>query len=824
MLSSETKQKINNCRDYLVGKIPDPKWQIEQITNALIYKFMSDQDKLSQDLWGKESFFIGEYQEYNWPKLFDSTKTNEERANLYIKGIEKLSEAKHLPELFRQIFKDAYIPFRAPNTIIHFISEINKFDYNHSEELGNAFEYLLQIMGSQWNAGQFRTPRHIIEFVVDAVDPKADDTIYDPACGTAGFLISAYKHILENNPKLTPSERLKLSGNISGIDIDPGMAKIARVNLFLHGFKSPHINEWDTLSDKPLWGKKFDVFLANPPFMTPKGWIKPHDGYTINSTKAEVLFTSYIAQHLKLGGRAGIIVPEGIIFQAATAYKKLRKMLIEEKLLYAVVSLPWGIFQPYSGVKTSVLLLDRKLAAKSDKILFAKIEQDGFSMSAQRKTHSLNDIPEILSEIQNYKTSLENEEEFVTDNFNVFAVEKSKIAEGEEYNLSGERYREAIKISSKFNMYELWDLCDFKNWYAFQSQNYSTTWYQIMRITNVQKWFIDWKNPKFYPEEEVNNLQDFILSNNDLLISLTWNVGRVWIVKSKHLPAVLNQRVAKIENDQEKVLKKYLFHLMNNNKFEEDCINLSWWVAQKNLWTNSLKKYKIPLPTLDIQKQIVDELDSYQKIIDGAKQIIDNYKPTIKIDKSWEIVKLDDVCDIQWWWTPSRNESNYWGWTLPWITAKYFSNDHKIVGFENITQEWLDNSSSKIAPKGSTIIITRVSVWKFAYADRDYAINQDLTCLIPSQKIHKKFLFLIWSHISELVSKNAIWIWVVWVNRKFVKDIEIPLPSIEIQKEVVAEIEREQRYVEGAKELIKIYEQKIEVKVNEVWGGNDLDV
>jgi type I restriction enzyme M protein len=195
MLTSQTKQRINTCRDILVGKLPDPKSQVLQITNALIYKFMDDQDRLAEQLGGKPAFFVNGLKPYAWHKLFDSKLTNQDRADKYIEGVQKLAQAKHLPELFREIFKEAFVPFRDARVITLFISEINKFDYTHSEELGNAYEYLLSIMDSQGDAGQFRTPRHIIEFLVDVVDPQKGETIYDPAAGTAGFLKIGRAHV-----------------------------------------------------------------------------------------------------------------------------------------------------------------------------------------------------------------------------------------------------------------------------------------------------------------------------------------------------------------------------------------------------------------------------------------------------------------------------------------------------------------------------------------------------------------------------------------------------------------------------------------------------
>ncbi len=228
MLNSETKNRINSARDILVGKIPDPKGQIEQITNALIYKFMDDQDRASMELGGKASFFIADLEQYAWHRLFDSKLSNHDQAILYMEGIKALSESKHLPALFRAIFKDAYLPFRASDTIALFLNEIKAFDYTtNSEELGNAFEYLLSVMGSQGDAGQFRTPRHIIEFIVDVVSPQKEETIFDPACGTAGFLIEAYKHISKDS-ELSSQDKQALGSNIIGVDIDSHYGKISK--------------------------------------------------------------------------------------------------------------------------------------------------------------------------------------------------------------------------------------------------------------------------------------------------------------------------------------------------------------------------------------------------------------------------------------------------------------------------------------------------------------------------------------------------------------------------------------------------------------------
>src|SRR3989338_6988022 len=410
MLDTDTKRRIDTARDILVGKVPDPKSQVEQITIALIYKFMDDMDAESEEFGVKRKFFAGEFARYGWAKLMRSGLGGHETLNLYAEAIAKMPENPGIPPLFRDIFKNAYLPYRDPETLKAFLKIIDEFSYDHSERLGDAFEYLLSVLGSQGDAGQFRTPRHIIDFIVKVVDPSKKDTILDPACGTAGFLISAYKHIVEKNMKdskldLTPDERKKLVENIVGYDISPDMVRLSLVNLYLHGFKNPQIYEYDTLTSDERWNETFDVCLANPPFMTPKGGIRPHKRFSVDSNRAEVLFVDYMAEHLTNDGKAGIVVPEGIIFQSGQTYKQLRKMLVDNAL-YAVVSLPAGVFNPYSGVKTSVLFLDKRIAKKTKDVLFVKVESDGYNLGAQRREIKDNDLTEALTILQEYQKAI----------------------------------------------------------------------------------------------------------------------------------------------------------------------------------------------------------------------------------------------------------------------------------------------------------------------------------------------------------------------------------------------------------------------------------
>src|SRR3989338_557011 len=220
MLDTDTKRRIDNARDILVGKLPDPKSQVEQITIALIYKFMDDMDKQSEELGGKSKFFSGEYKKYSWSKIFDPSISGHELVGLYGEYIQRMNQNPNIPQLFRDIFKNAYLPYLDPETLKSFLKTINDFKYDHSERLGDAFEYLLSVLGSQGEAGQFRTPRHIIDFMVEIIDPAKTETILDPACGTAGFLISAYKHILKHNSKDFDPENDRKAFELHGVNLE----------------------------------------------------------------------------------------------------------------------------------------------------------------------------------------------------------------------------------------------------------------------------------------------------------------------------------------------------------------------------------------------------------------------------------------------------------------------------------------------------------------------------------------------------------------------------------------------------------------------------
>ncbi|MDP3002765.1 MAG: N-6 DNA methylase [Bacteroidales bacterium] len=838
MLDSETKNRINTARDILVGKVPDPKSQVEQITIALIYKFMDDMDVESEEMGGKRTFFCGEYAKYSWRKIFDPRQSGHELLNLYSEAIAKMDTNPGVPKLFRDIFKNAYLPYRDPETLKSFLKIINEFEYSHSEKLGDAFEFLLSILGSQGDAGQFRTPRHIIDFMVAIMDPKKHEIMLDPACGTAGFLISSYKHIIKQNSsnytpdkdpgiagngtqsvneviitsngysgdKLTANERSVLADNMHGYDISPDMVRLSLVNMYLHGIKEPQIFEYDSLTSEDYWHQYSDVILANPPFMSPKGGIRPHKRFSVQSNRSEVLFVDYIAEHLTPDGRAAVIVPEGIIFQSGKAYRQLRKMLVE-KYLIGVISLPAGVFNPYSGVKTSILWLDKSLAKKTDKILFVKIENDGFDLGAQRRAIKKNDLPDALQKISDYKNqiSLGKMADFESET-KVSLVAKSEISGNGDYNLSGERYRIKEIISSKFKSIPLGDIVEI---------------YDRLRKPITQGDRIPGQYPYYGATGILDYVHDYIFSERLVLVGedgAKWdrNEKTAFIAEGKYW---VNNHAHVLKPIKELCIDTYLVEVLNFM----DLTPFITGVTVPKLNQAKLREIQIPLPPLSIQEEIVAEIESYQKIIDGARQVVENYKPRIDIDPEWKMVALEDVCVIARGGSP-RPINDY-------ITDSKDGINWIKIGDVKEGEKYIYSTKEKIKPEGITktrlvkegdfILSNSMSFGRPYILKISGAIHDGwLLIRIKNESLDQDYLYYILgsSSTQSQFKQGATGGVVLNLNSELVRKVKIPLPSVETQRRIADTMEQETDLVESNKHLIKIFEQKIKDRIGKVWG------
>lgn len=832
MLSFDVKRKINTLRDILVGKVPDPKAQVEQITIALIYKFMDDMDIEGLEFGGTRQFFTGEYEKYAWTEIMKPENSGQQRALLYAEGIEKMTTNPNLPQLFRDIFRGAYIPYRDPDTLNMFLKEVSDFSYDNSEDLGNAFEYLLSIMGSQGDAGQFRTPRHIIDMMVEIIDPKKNETILDPACGTAGFLISAYRHILAQNKDedgkstLTADDRKRLTENFAGYDISPDMVRLSRVNMYLHHFTKPKISEYDTLTSEEKWDDCYDVILANPPFMTPKGGIMPHSRYRVKAKRSEVLFVDYIAEHLNPTGRAAIIVPEGIVFQSANAYKELRKYLVDDGLLYAVISLPVGIFNPYSGVKTSILLIDKSFARLKDEILFVKLNNDGFDLGAQRREIEGSEIPEIIRIVQKYHADLEPQtaDNEIIQHPLVTIVNKNQIA-GQDYILIGERYKISETINSSWPMVALSELCyEIKNGKNVE-QHDGEGKYRVTRIQTISDGIVDLSKTKWTNDEPDENS---FMQNGDILfshINSIEHLAKTAIFYSDE-KVVHGINLLRLRPKQDVVLSQYLAYCLKSVFFVDIARSYAQKaVNQASIKASDLKNIKIPLPPIPVQEEIVAELDNYQKVIDGARQVVENYKPTIQNNSHWETVRLGDICELN----PRKSEVKDFDGNVSFVpmavvseTDMYFSVQEQrplkevYTGYTYFRDDdvllakvtpCFENGKSGLAKKLENGIGFGSSEFFVLRANPVRVLPEYIYYIINSNRF-----------ISEGTPQMTGTGGLRRLTKDFVLNYPVSLPPLDEQRKIVNQTEEEIAIVEQNKSLIEIFEKKINDKVSEVWG------
>jgi type I restriction enzyme M protein len=842
MLDNETKRRIDTARDILVGKLPDPKSQVEQITIALIYKFMDDMDAQAVEYGGEPSFFVGEYEKYGWRKLFAANLSGHERLALYGEAIVNLNQNPHLPQLFRDIFKNAYLPYRDPETLALFLKIINEFKYDHSERLGDAFEYLLSVLGSQGDAGQFRTPRHIIDFIVKTLAPKKNETVCDPACGTAGFLISSYKYILENNKRntpgdtLTPDERRRLMTNFVGYDISPDMVRLSLVNLYLHGFPSPTIHEYDSLTSEDRWSETFDIVMANPPFMSPKGGIKPHKKFSINANRSEVLFVDYIAEHIHpTHGRAGIIVPEGIIFQSAGAYRDLRKMLVDKAFLYAVVSLPAGVFQPYSGVKTSVLLMDKTLAGKTDKVLFVKIQNDGFGLGAQRREQATSDLPDTLNLIRDFQQAVlqGDTSRFAGEDLplQAVAVEKTQIAANGDYNLSGDRYRTSEIRHSKFEIVRIGDICQIERGGSprpindyFTDDGDGINWIKIGDVSENAKYITSTKQKI----KSAGLSKTRIVKEGDFILSNSMSFGRPYIVK---ITGAIHDGWLQLRIKNSNIINPdFLYCVLRSDTVVKQYSLLATGGVVNNLNSTLVSGVTFPLPPLSIQKEIVEKIEGFQRIIDGAKQVIENYKPQIDISPDWEMVELGDadteIIDgdrgVNY---PSKEDFNPEGYCLFLNTKNVRQEGFLFNELEFITKEKDESLRKGKLKRNDVVMTTRGTIGNVALYDLtvpfdNIRINSGMLIFRPKQEvINSEYLFTLFK--TQFVRKQLFDISSGSAQPQLpirnLISVKIPLPPLEVQQEIVTRIEREQSLVNSNKELIKIFEAKIKDEINKLW-------
>ena len=449
MLHAELKSKIRKLWDkFWSGGISNPLQAIEQISYLIFMKKMQDKDVLQQQnatLKGIKfkSIFTG-HETCRWSvwSEYSSDKILAHVRDVVFPFMRELGEED---SLYFKYMKDASFSLPTASLLIEAVNIINDLHIKEQNQdtQGDIYEYLLSELTTAGKNGQFRTPRHIIQMMVNLAKPELGDRILDPACGTAGFLVNVYEYILNTNKKegvstLSPQQKKILDEeSLYGYDIDRTMVRIAVMNLMMHGITDPQIKGEDTLSKRYNENGTYDLILANPPFKGSINESEKSDEFTISTSKTELLFLELMYNSLSVGGRCAVIVPDGVLFGNSNAHKSVRKLLLEKCRLDTIISMPSGIFKPYAGVSTAVLYFTK--GEPTEKVWFYDMGADGYSLDDKRTPQpEKNDIPDILERFD--KRGKENNEDRAKKHFFV-PIQEIK---SNDWDLSINKYKKEV--------------------------------------------------------------------------------------------------------------------------------------------------------------------------------------------------------------------------------------------------------------------------------------------------------------------------------------------------------------------------------------------
>jgi type I restriction enzyme M protein len=841
-IAANLHKKVDHIMDVFFGAgVASHPTIIEQINYLLFMRALSQSDDDLRKIGvtdAEQLVFDGELEKYRWDNLLT---LNAEQLFVALEECFRKIPESTTNKTVRLVFRNAHIKlFDKPTlrTVLHEIDAFAKLmdEGEHAGKrdiFGDTYEYLLSKLAQAGTSGQFRTPRHIIEFLVDVIAPKKGETIIDPAVGTAGFLVKAFEYLRRG---YTSPEQLASGGafdqlnskehtflyehTFSGFDSDEDMIKFGMMNLYLHGLQNARMVRQNTLTDTAGSRDKFDVILANPPFSGKIDRDSVAQELQMNTGATEVLFLRYMLRHLTDNGRAGVIVPEGVLFNSSGAYTKIREMLLENGL-WCVVSLPGGVFNPYAGVKTSILFFDKTRGEKAE-VLFAKVEHDGFSLSAQRRPIAKNDLPEILADIERYK----NDEVLQQPNAHVVSYDRIK-ATGD-INLNGDRYKiVAVTSGQKYQQSRLGDVFEV--------------------ITS--KWNPGEEFTSYIGLEDIEGKTGKLLSNQvnppkstktrfmagDILIGrLRPNLNKVWIANINNSICSTDFVVLRPKN---KALPDFYAPLLRTPDINKIIVNGVSGANLPRVASGYLMDIKLPVPPIEVQKKVVDEIENKQRAIDHARAIISTlekersyFDPSPRaIKEGWPIVRIGNLIDNSLVGLVKSAREQGAGTTkylkMDAITKNGLLKLDKAVVVDITADEKeryaLTDDDLLFNTRNAPNLVGKNAV--FHHNGREvYVFNNNILRIRFKKDVLAGYVSLYLNGqigrkvIESLVSGTTS---VAAVYQKDLLAIDIPLPPLENQKEIVAELSQEQEIVESTQKLICIYEKKIQSVLADLMGA-----
>lgn len=788
---------------------------IEQLTDLLYLKIMDDKERDKE----AEYEFLGKKGEYK-------TRLGREEYRFYNWAENEIDKVRFLDNLYnylrdipnnygydnsgiRRIFKRSNLLIRDNSVLERVVQIVKDIDLNEYDfdVKGRIYEFLLSKLQTEaGQLGQYFTPRHIVDVMIEIVNPQIKERIYDPACGTGGFLTRAFTYvqnqILEKCPGDNEAWDFLRNEQFVGRDISETTVKLCVMNMMLHGDGHTQILQGDSLSyganQEDQLGK-YDVVLTNPPFGSTTVVTDDLYKFPVRSKNPENLFLQHVMLSLKDGGRACVVVPEGILFRSAD--KRLRKYLLENFRLDAVISLPQGVFMPYTAVKTDLLFFTKGESTKE--VWFYEVQNDGFELGAQRRPISGSQIPDLLNKIKNKEESN-----------NSWNADIDKI-KNNDYNLTASRYK---KVNFRTN-YKTVCLKDYiiPKGKKVNPQKEPEKNFVILGVTNKEGIIINEYKKGAEIKQKYKKVECGDLVYNPYRI----NVGSIGIATEEHHGHLISPAYEVFTTKTEELIPEFLFYLLKSefgiNAIKEN----TQGSVRMTLSLKSMGNIQIPLPSIEVQKIYLDRIKKQISLIKKSEEMI-NQIITTGIDESifknldCEVVSLGEVCEFSPGSQPPAStfirepKEGY----VRLIQIRDYKTDEYITYIpESSKNKYCDETDVMIGRYGPPVFQILRGL-KGAY-------NVALIKTIPDEnRLLKDYLyyFLKRNDIQEYIIGLSTRARQSGVNQQDLKNLQIPLPSLEIQQQVVDRLKKQEEALNAVKKIKAEAEQIMQDIINELFG------
>jgi len=709
-----------------------------------------------------------------------------------------------------------------------------------SDVKGDAFEYFLKASTSTKNdLGEYFTPRHIVKTMVRLVNPQIGETVYDPFCGTGGFLIESFRYIFNNMARTEANLKKLRESTVYGNEIT-NTARITKMNMILAGDGHSNIEMKDSLAN-PVDGTAtytdekgvvhhngFDIVLANMPYSQKT---KHGSLYDLPSSNGDSICVQHCMKAINSAsenGRMALVVPEGFLFRKDLT--KTREYLLDHCQLQSIISLPQGVFLPYTGVKTDIIYATKvnqkiKAAEKKKDFWYFDVKSDGYTLDNHRRKL---ETPSDLSKYEEYrKLDKDQAADMMKVGFEIIPLDKVRRNSN---ILVGSRYRVSVE-SAQYETVCFSDIATLTRGVNYRKQQQTTfrTENVILPADNITLYGELRIEKEIFVDDTVILSEEKRLKKNDIFICMSSgskeHIGKVAFIE-QDTRFFAGGFMGIIRTNMQRCVPKFLYYyLLCSAKFKEE-IRLLTQGANINNISSTINAIRIPLPSIEKQLEIVKELDEYQQIVSGARAVVRAYRPHLPEYEKKISLRLDntDVFEIQSGGTPDSKAPEYWDGNINWITLSDLPADDYLTeiysSIRKITQAGLDNSSAKLLPVDTVVVSTRATIGRVGIARVPLATNQGFKNVIvkDKSKVLPEFLALVMRTKGPEMEQLASGATFKEISKANMGSISIDVPSIEAQAEILNGIHDEQSIVLPSKDVIKVFTTKMNARIKEIWG------